>query len=128
MQEPGYDERYVRFFECFNQQLFFEAHEALESLWLPQRQGPQGRFYKGLIQIAGAFLHLQKARPGPAIRLLELARENLQNYPPTHEGLAVGSVLRLIEDWLRKSRSASSTHNAFTAATAPQLRLGHRRD
>lgn len=63
--KEDYDPRYVRFFECFNQQLFFEAHEVLEALWLPQRQGLNGRFYKGLIQLAGAFVHLQKGRRPP---------------------------------------------------------------
>ena len=83
----------VSYFECFNQQRFFEAHEVLEALWLPQRQGPNGSFYKGLIQLAGAFVHLQKNRLGPAVALFELARANLQKYPAIHEGLAVDGVL-----------------------------------
>ena len=123
MQESNYDPRYLRFFDCFNRQLFFEAHEVLEALWLPQRQGPNGAFYKGLIQLAGAFVHLQKNRLGPAARLFELARGNLLRYPATHDGLAVAGVLALIEDWLRKLEPADSTTNPFTPAGAPQLHL-----
>ena len=48
---------YLGYFECFNRQLFFEAHEVLEELWLAQRDGPKGAFYKGLIQLAGAFVY-----------------------------------------------------------------------
>lgn len=118
-----YDPRYLRFFECFNQQLFFEAHEVLEGLWRPQRQGPNGPFYKGLIQLAGAFVHLQKNRLRPAATLFELARENLRHYPATHEGLAVTNARELIEDWLSKLRSAAATTNPFTRSAAPQLRL-----
>jgi uncharacterized protein len=128
MQAQDFDERYLRFFECFNRQLFFEAHEVLEALWLPQRQGPHGRFYKGLIQLAGAFVHLQKARPGPAQRLLELARENLRAYPPTYEGLAVGAALRLIEEWSLNLGSLSSTAKETMAVAAPQLCLQERAD
>ncbi len=104
MRMQNYDPHYLSYFECFNEQRFFEAHEVLEALWLPQRQGPNGSFYKGLIQLAGAFVHLQKNRLGPAVALFKLAQGNLRQYPATHEGLAVNDVLNLIEDWLHKSR------------------------
>jgi predicted metal-dependent hydrolase len=123
MHARHYDPHYVNYFECFNRQRFFEAHEVLEALWLPQRQGPNGLFYKGLIQLAGAFVHLQKHRLGPAVALFELARANLQKYPAKHEGLAVDGVLAMIEDWLRKAKSADLAANPFTPAGAPQLCL-----
>ncbi len=118
-----HDPRYLRFFECFNEQLFFEAHEVLEGLWLPQRQGPNGAFYKGLIQLAGAFVHMQKNRLGPAAVLLGLARENLRKYPVTHEALAVTAVLALIEDWLHRLTPANPMRNPFTPDAAPRLYL-----
>jgi predicted metal-dependent hydrolase len=106
MGDQEYDPRYRSYFECFNQQRFFEAHEVLEGLWLPQRQGPNGSFYKGLIQLAGAFVHWQKNRPGPAAALFTLARTNLQKYPATHDGLDVQAVLRMIDEWLRQLKAA----------------------
>jgi predicted metal-dependent hydrolase len=57
------DAHYAGYFDCFNRQLFYEAHEVLEHLWLKDKYGPNGAFYKGLIQLAGAFVHLQK-NPG----------------------------------------------------------------
>jgi len=98
----GVDRLYAGYFECFNRGLFYEAHDVLESLWLAQRGGRNGSFYKGLIQLAGAFVHLQKGRPGPAAALLKLARTNLRKYPAAHERLDVREVLALIEDWLEK--------------------------
>src|SRR5438046_2060499 len=80
------DEHYLAFFECFNRQLYFEAHEVLEHIWLPQRNESNGLFYKGLIQLAGAFVHAQKSRWGPANALFKLAAENLAKYAPKHEG------------------------------------------
>ena len=68
------DPHYLGYFECFNRRLFYEAHEVLEELWLGQRQGPNALFYKGLIQLAGAFVHLQKSRPQPAAALFRKPR------------------------------------------------------
>jgi predicted metal-dependent hydrolase len=94
------DPHYLGFFHCFNQQLYFEAHEVLEELWLEDRHGADGDFYKGLIQLAGAFVHIQKARPGPAAALFRLAQKNLGKYPQAHQELHVGGVLQLIDTWL----------------------------
>ena len=102
MCDKDYDPRYLGFFECLDQQCFFEAHEVLEPLWLSQRQDANGDFYKGLIQIAGALHHWQKNRPGPRAALFRLARANLMKYPGTHQDLDVRAVLALIDGWLRR--------------------------
>jgi predicted metal-dependent hydrolase len=94
------DAHYLGYFECFNQQLFFEAHEILEELWLAQRAQPKGLFYKGLIQLAGAFVHVQKERPGPARALFRLAANNLSNYPSPYEFLDLSKVQNLISIWI----------------------------
>src|SRR5258706_12855580 len=60
------DAHYLGYFDCFNRQLFYEAHDVLEDLWLPDRHGVAGTFYKGLIQLAGAVLGLPKKRPSPS--------------------------------------------------------------
>src|SRR5215510_9480322 len=78
------DAHYLGYFECFNRQLFYEAHDVLEQLWLAQRSGTNGDFYKGLIQLAGGFVHLQKNRLRPAAALFKLADANLQKYPDPH--------------------------------------------
>jgi len=100
-QGQNLDAHYLAFFDCFNRQLFYEAHDVLEELWLADRRGPCGDFYKGLIQLAGAFVHAQKNRSGPACALLRLARANLEKYPPTHEELEIGAVISLIANWSR---------------------------
>jgi predicted metal-dependent hydrolase len=115
------DPHYLEFVECFNRQHFFQAHEVLEQLWLPERQGPNGLFFKGLIQLAGAFVHLQKDRLGPAAALFRLARANLEKYPASHEQLDVGTVLKLIAGWLAQVESVRK--NPLSEATAPTLRL-----
>ena len=120
-QPGGADPHYLAYFECFNRGAYYEAHDVLETLWLPQKQGPNGLFYKGLIQLAGAFVHLQKARPGPATALFNLALANLERYPAEHEALDIEAVRALIQNWL--ARTARLGAQAWAAETAPQLRL-----
>ena len=120
------DAHYLGYFECFNAGLFYEAHDVLEELWLAQRRGPNDAFYKGLIQLAGAFVHLQKhtgARPRlrPAAALFRLARANLQAYVPVHERLDVERTLGLIDDWLARLDSGAPGVNPLGAGGAPKL-------
>ena len=114
---------YLGFFECFNSQKFFEAHEVLEKLWLPNRQESDGRFYKGLIQLAGAFVHVQKGRTGPATSLLKLARANLEGYPHTHQGLDLAAVRELIEVWLIRLGAPEPAERQFGPEEFPKIRL-----
>ena len=123
MDHKEYDPRYLGYFACFNRQQFFEAHEMLETLWLPQQQGPNGSFYKGLIQLAGAFVHWQKNRPGPAGALFVLARTNLQKYPATYEGLNVKYVLAMIDEWRLQVTAAPPGACTPLPTAAPQMRL-----
>jgi predicted metal-dependent hydrolase len=121
------DAHYLGYFECFNAGLFYEAHDVLEELWLSQRRGPNDAFYKGLIQLAGAFVHLQKhteTRPRlrPAAALFQLARANLLPFAPVHERLDVRHVLGLIDDWLTRLDSGPGV-NPLSAGRAPKLPL-----
>ncbi len=111
---------YLAFFDCFNRQLYFEAHEVLEALWLKTPDGNHA-FYKGLIQLAGAFVHVQKQRKGPALALLALARQNLERYPGSHEGLDVTSVLGLLSSWSRRIRECSPGKENQLLREAPAL-------
>jgi len=117
------DPHYVCYFDCFNQGLYYEAHDVLEELWLFDRQGPNYSFYKGLIQLAGAFVHLQKSRLQPSAALFKLARANLQKYSTIHESLNVSEVLSLIETWLKELEENNFSVNPLTRKAAPKLAL-----
>lgn len=120
-----WDPHYLGFFECFNRQLYFEAHEVLEGLWLKQRGSPQALFYKGLIQLAGAFVHLQKNRPRPAMALLGLARQNLKPYPAYHQGLNLLKVLALVDETIEELKSAQpGGAPPFRPEASPRIFLG----
>ena len=119
----GVDPRYAGYFALFNRQKFYEAHDVLENLWLPGRHGANGNFYKGLIQLAGAFVHLQKNRLRPSAALFKLARTNLEKYPLRHEQLDLTAVLALIADWLQRLEQNEFTVNPLTVQSAPKLEL-----
>jgi len=117
------DARYLGYFDCFNHQLFYEAHEVLEDLWLLDKYGPDGDFYKGLIQLAGAFVHLQKNRLRPSAALFKLAAANLAKFPARHERLDLAAVQQLIAGWLAQLETAAFQTNPLSATNVPQLAL-----
>ena len=123
LQGRDLDAHYLGYFECFNLQLFYEAHDVLEELWLAQRGAKNDLFYKGLIQLAGAFVHLQKNRLKPAAALFRLAQNNISKYPPAHERLDVTVVLELINNWLAQLESTDFTLNPLRPDNAPKLNL-----
>ena len=122
-EDESLDPHYLGYFDCFNRQLFFEAHDVLEELWLKDKQGPNGAFYKGLIQLAGAFVHLQKNRLRPAAALFKLALANLEKYPSEHERLNLTAVGSLARKWLGGLESAQFENNPLADGPAPELTL-----
>jgi predicted metal-dependent hydrolase len=117
------DAHYLGYFDCFNRRLFYEAHDVLEDLWLEDRHGADGNFYKGLIQLAGAFVHLQKDRLRPAAALFKLAQANLAKYPNIYKQLDVKLVQVLAQKWLQNLEQDGFKLNPLTAANGPQLTL-----
>ena len=119
----GSDPHYIGYFDCFNRGRFYEAHDVLEQLWLKDRHGPNGSFYKGLIQLAGAFVHLQKNRLRPSAALFKLATANLRNYPARHERLDLGQILDWIARWIAKLEANGFQTNPLTTDRAPRIDL-----
>ena len=115
---------YLGYFECFNRQLFYEAHDVLEELWLADgKTGANYGFYKGLIQFAGAFVHLQKGRLRPAAALFKLSRSYLEKYPSPHQQLDVAHVLALGAQWVEWLEQGSYAENPLQKFSAPGLML-----
>ncbi len=94
---------YRGFFRCWNEQRYYEAHDVLEHLWL-ETNSEDADYFKGLIQAAGAFVHLQKQfehpshrvhgrRLGPAVRLFRLAQKNLAQFAPRRHDFDVAGLL-----------------------------------
>ena len=124
---------YRTFFQCWNQQRYYEAHDVLEQLWLNSDTNDE-QFFKGLIQAAGAFVHLQKhfehpthAKHGrrlqPAVRLFRLAERNLSIFAPKHHGLDVAAVCELLRSYVDQIVACDYKINPWSPETAPKLKL-----
>lgn len=117
------DAHLLAFVDFFNRQLYFEAHEILEKLWLPARKSDDGAFFKGLIQLAGAFVHLQKGRSQPAVALFKLARKNLEHFPAGHHLLDRARTLEIIDSFLERMRHGMPKMEKAEKKFSPQLRF-----
>lgn len=124
MQEiPGFDRHYVGFFRCFNAQLYYEAHDVLEEVWLPIRGQSQARFYQGLIQMAGGFVHLQKQRLDPASRLFALALANFEDYAARHAGIDLDAIRQVCRHYRKAVIDSEVRINPWSRENPPQLAL-----
>jgi len=121
--DPRHSPHYTGYFHCFNLRLYYEAHDVLEELWLVDRKAPDGNFFKGLIQLAGAYVHLQKNRLKPASNLFRLAETNLAAYPPVHYDLDLAAILALCRAMIATLAASAWTVNPWSPEAAPFLRL-----
>jgi len=122
-ETPGFERHYTGFFHCFNAQLYYEAHDVLEEVWLPIRGQAQAKFYQGLIQMAGGFVHLQKQRLGPAARLFDLALVNFETYPTCQAGIDLDDVRKVCREYRQAIVDSGETVNPWSKETAPKLAL-----
>ncbi len=93
------DERYLKFFELFNERDFYECHEVLEDLWM-ETTGDERSYYQGLIQTATAFYHLENGNYAGARKLFTTGLSYLAPYPDHYLGFDLGSYRRICQDWL----------------------------
>jgi Domain of unknown function (DUF309) len=129
----NYDPCYLAYFACFNTQEYYEAHDVLEHLWL-KGANENYAFFKGLIQFAGAFVHLKKQREHPthakhgrrlhpAVRLFAMAGRNLTPYGPVHLGLDITLVLDISSRHVAHIVESDFSDNPWHPERAPHLSL-----
>jgi predicted metal-dependent hydrolase len=131
----GRDVRYAAYFHHFNREDYYEAHDVLESLWLDGGRKARGSdFYQGLIQLAGAFVHMRKhfEHPGhrvhqqrlaPAYRLLGLAEKNLAGYGEEWEGIRLEVISKLAKEIKSVLSSGEFQKNPWSPKQGPRLEL-----
>ena len=128
---------YEGWFKCFNVGDYYEGHDVLEHLWLKTTDN-NAHFFKGLIQLAGAFVHLKKqharpwhakdgARLRPASRLFALAMKNLAPFAPMHLRLDVRAVCALCEDHLLALEAGEFSRNPWSPEALPIIELASER-
>lgn len=132
-RSPSVDPCLAGYFECFNSGRYYEAHDVLEHLWLRQgKDHPDHAFHKGLIQLAGAFVHLklQHLHPDhqkhgrrlhPARRLFLLAITNLEGFAPRHLEVDVPAAIALARIFVTRIEERDFCRNPWEADNPPRL-------
>ena len=113
-------ERALRLFAAlYAQGRFFDAHEALETVW---RRGddPAMRFLQGLIQWAVAFEHHRRGNPHGARVLLDRALANLDGAPEGYMGVDLGPCRAAVPS-LRAAFAAWDAGGPRPALGAPPI-------
>lgn len=111
----------LEFVELFNAREFEASHEALMAAWARNRGN---EFYKGLIQLAGAFQHWTSKNAFWAEDLFASAHNLLEKYVPRHQGLDVAALIEAIRrchEVAREARLAGSVEPF--EERMPQVRL-----
>jgi uncharacterized protein len=90
----------------FNARRYFEAHEALEAVWL-RATGDRKTFLHGLIQMAAAFHHQARGNTAGFRSLLEKGCSKLQPFESEFEGVDLASLKRQLHSWQEHPPSLS---------------------
>lgn len=90
-EQMDYEPQYVDYVTLFNEGDYGEAHRILTEVW---QFNISDTFYKGLIQLAGAFEHWHDGSLFWAEDLLASAHNLLEKHAPECEGLNVDALLR----------------------------------
>jgi uncharacterized protein len=90
----------------FNARRYFEAHEALEAVWL-QADGDRKTFLHGLIQVAAAFHHHARGNAAGFRSLLAKGCAKLQPFEAEFEGVDLASLRRQLQSWQEHTSALS---------------------
>jgi len=86
--------------ELFNEGHYWEAHEAWEEAWTPDRRGPDSGFYKGLIQVAAGCLHYTRRNRRGTVNKWRSGADYLRPYPAVHRGVALAPLIASVDAML----------------------------
>jgi predicted metal-dependent hydrolase len=77
----------------FNAGHYWDAHEAWEEAWMPDRRGIDSGFFKGLIQIAAGCLHYGRRNRRGALNKWRSGADYLRPYLPAHRGVDLAALV-----------------------------------
>ena len=109
--------------QLFNRQEFFKAHEALETAW-KEEKGPIRDLYRGILQVAVGYYHIQRGNITGARKMFKLCRGWLDPFPGRCRGV---NLAQLIEDYQavesRLDRLESESAGALENIVFPPILL-----
>jgi uncharacterized protein len=93
--------------ELFNQGRYWDAHEAWEEAWTPDRRGPDRSFYKGLIQVAAGCLHYGRRNRRGTVNKWRSGADHLRPYLPRHRGVELAPLVAAVDGFLAAMEGAA---------------------
>src|ERR1700730_17842609 len=114
--------RLERGIDLFNNGRYWDAHEAWEGDWMPDRKGPDSGFYKGLIQVAAGCLHYTRRNRRGTVNKRRPGADDLRPYLPSHRGVFLTPLVESVDGYLSAMRGP-----AWPDLTMPkiEIRLPH---
>jgi len=123
--QPEFPEEYLKGISLFNRRDFYQAHEEWEEQW--KRHAESGNdFYKGIIQIAVAFLHWERANPKGAIKMWKSGSAYLVKFKSPHMGIDLDSWLGKVDSLFSPWAEHWTSGDAFPqldSAKVPEIQL-----
>lgn len=89
-QEP-LSELAIKGLDAFNQGGYFDSHEHLEDAW-NEDSGPARELYRGVLQVAVAYLQIERDNYNGAVKMFMRARHWLEPLPDTCRGIDVARL------------------------------------
>jgi predicted metal-dependent hydrolase len=86
--------------DLLNSGRYWDAHEAWEHEWMPDRKGPDAGFYKGLIQVAAGCLHYSRHNRRGAVNKWRSGADYLRPYLPAHLGVVLSPLVSTVDQFL----------------------------
>lgn len=90
-------------FELFNQERYWESHEALQVAWR-KAAGAEKEILQGIILSAAALVHLQKDEPDIALSVLGRAQAKLEPHAGHYHGVDLDVVKTRVNAMLAASK------------------------
>ncbi len=87
----------------FNEERYWESHEALESAW-KKSTGDEKEVLQGLILLAAALVHWQKNEEIVALSVMRRAREKLVSHRAEYFGIDLADLIEKLDRMLAANR------------------------
>ncbi len=87
----------------FNEEKYFEAHEALEVAWLEEK-GKVRDLYRGILQVGVAYLHITRGNYAGAIKVYKRSQRWLEGWSAVCRGIYVEELRRDAEAAINEAR------------------------
>jgi predicted metal-dependent hydrolase len=108
--------------DLFNRGLYWEAHEAWEQAWMPDRRGTDSGFYKGLIQVAAGCLHYGRRNRRGTLNKWRSGADYLRPYLPRHHGVELVALVEFVD----ANRAAIESSGGWPELAMPLIQISRR--